>query len=102
MRRYSAARSRSAQASRLGGLLQAELGVPDDVGLDLVAMLLDLQLAIDDEVLAAQHHEDLVDRTEVGRDLLDDAAQLLEAPRLLRADLADLAVELEPAAEVGA
>ncbi len=63
-------------------------------------MLLDLQLAIDNELLAAQHHEDFVDRPEVGRGLLDDAAQLGEALRHLRADLADLAIERELGPEI--
>ena len=63
-------------------------------------MLLDLQLAVDDELLAAERHEDFVDRAEIRRGLLDDAAQLLEAPRHPGADLADLAIDLEPAAEV--
>ena len=52
------------------------------------------------ELLAAQRHEHLVDRAEIGRDFLDDAAQLLEAPSHLAADLADVAVELEAAAEI--
>ncbi len=44
--------------------------------------------------------KNLVDRSEIRRHFLDNAAQLLEALRHLRADLADLAVDLEAAPEV--
>ena len=64
-------------------------------------MLLELQLAVDDEGLAAQVEERLVDGADIGRGLLDDAAQLLEAPRRLGADVAELAVDRHLAVVVG-
>src|SRR6267142_1448417 len=78
---------------RRRSLVQAALGVPHDVGLQLVAMLLELQLAIDDEGLAAQIEERLVDGADVGRGFLDDAAQFLEAARRLGANVAELAID---------
>ena len=83
---------------RLG---KTALGVPDDVGLQLVAVAPELQLAVDDEVLAAQDMERLVRRADIGRGFLDDASQLLEAPRCLGADLAHLAIDRHAAVIVG-
>src|SRR5262249_20901253 len=53
-------------------LAEAALGVPHDVGLELVAMLLELLLAVDHELLAAQVQKRLIDGADVGRSLLDD------------------------------
>jgi hypothetical protein len=51
-------------------------------------VLPELQLAVDDEVLSAKNMEGLVRRADIGGCLLDDAAELLEAPGRFRADLA--------------
>ena len=51
-------------------------------------MTLKLELPVDDEMLRAQGQEGLADVAEIRRRLLDDAAELGEAPHRLGADLA--------------
>ena len=54
-------------ASNIGWRLgKTALGVPDDVGLQLVAVLPQLQFAVDHEVLATQDMERLVGRADIG------------------------------------
>ena len=53
----------------------------------------ELQLAIDDEMLAAQDVKRLVRRPDIGGGFLDNAAQFLEAPRRLAAELAHFAID---------
>jgi hypothetical protein len=55
-------------------LLEADLGVPDDVGLDEMAVALQQQLAIDHIVLRTQCQEGCLDVAEVGRGLLEAGA----------------------------
>ena len=75
---------------RLG---KAALGIRDDIGLQLVAVAPELQLAVDDEMLAAQDVKRLVRRPDLGAGLLDNAAQFLETPRRLAAKLAHFAID---------
>jgi hypothetical protein len=51
---------------------KAALGVPDDVGLQLVAVTAELQVPVNDEVLSAKDMKGLIRRADVGRGFLDD------------------------------
>ena len=64
-------------------------------------MRLQLQFAVDDEMLRAQHHERFLDAAEVGGEFLHDAAEFLEAAHGALADLAGFAVDRQAAAVIG-
>ena len=73
-----------AWARKSGCRGQAKLGVPDDVGLQQLAMRLHLDLAIHHEILAAQREEGVGQFGEIGRE-----AVRLESVRVALALLMD-------------
>ena len=67
-------------AGEIGGRLrETALGVPDDVGFQLVALAPELQLPIDDKMLPAQDVKGFVRRADIGRSFLDNAAHRFKA-----------------------
>ena len=81
------------------GLRQAALGVPDDVGLDQVAVRLEQELPVDDIMLGAEHQECLANTTQIGSRFLDDGTKVLEPADGLGTDLSCLPIDQYLAAE---
>jgi hypothetical protein len=81
------------------GLRQAALGVPDDVGLDQVAVRLEQEFPVDDIMLGAEHQECLANTTQIGSRFLDDGTKVLEPADGLGTDLSCLPIDQYLAAE---
>ena len=63
------------------------------IGLQLIAVAPELQLAIDDEMLAAQDVKRLVRRPDIGGGFLDNASQLRKTPRRVGTDFTYFAID---------